>query len=420
MELSVLSEAFKHQILPVVNDFIVKQTPGWDDLAKDGETTGGEYVKIPIITEESYGTGSVDEKDPHPEAGTMKIENVLIRPRTTMGSLSISGTSLRATKGGQNSVIDALVAETQSSTKTFQDNIERQLFMGNGTGKLAEVVSSSTVEGVTRVVLTDVPGAIYLTKGTLVQFCTADASKTAVLGLPAYKIGKVFRSSSPGGNYIDLVGTATGVTAGRGIYLNRSKDKEFMGYFGIVGDAETVPGGMFQEKQRAGSEMFSARVVTDNVIVGSELTTGLFTPTDLDDIILDMELDRKEKPTVFWMPKKFKTAYRDFYGTKVQFVNVGKVDGHIETDKHDNVPLRIGKYVYPGTILVIQQETMKFHPMAKGSQLIQSVGEGIDDIVLRKQAGKDIWDAQIQLVGQVACHAPYRNVVYRNNNSLYR
>ncbi len=126
-----------------------------------------------------------------------------------------------------------------------------------------------------------------------------------------------------------------------------------------------------------------------------------------------------QRPDVFWTTVKFRDAYADLLGENVSYVNVHIVDGSIKAIAYDNVPIRTAKCSSPGRIFALVDETVKFHPLATGTQNIEWMnGEGgtAGSTVLMQQEGKDLYTARLKLRGEQGCVNPAKSAVYVNDS----
>ncbi len=409
-DLGTFSQALQEDYLPAINEIFLKKTPYWDTMAKDGETTGGKHAVIYLQTGENQGVGMRDEKEALPVAGETSIEQTLITSRTLYGTLEITGNLIDATKNKQNSVEDALELEQKSLVGTLRNDLERMLLAGNKTGRLAQVASSSLVAGNT-VVVVDLPGVLYLSKGMNVSFLNAGDSKAVVNAAASYKVLTVDRKAAPGTLTIEGDVTAVAID-GKGIYRYMNKDKEFMGLYGIVGGVDEVAGGIFQGVNRAILPEACGGVIIES-------PTGVFSATDFRTLINYCDNDMGQRPDVFWTTIKFRDAYADLLGENVNYVNVSIVDGSIKAIAYDNVPIRTAKYSVPGRIYALVNETVKFHPLATGTQNIEwmnGAGGAKGDLVLSQKDDKDVYTARLKLRGEHGCTNPAKSAVYVNDN----
>lgn len=424
---NTFSEALKIDILPLINVLIPRHTPGFDSIAKDGATIGAEAIEVSLQTGENRGTGFRMPLDAHPFAGSVRIEKLKIASVDLIGALGITGHLLQGTKGAAHATADAFEAESKSIMGSFKDTLERVFFSSNGTGRLGTVVSSATVSGKTVVVLNK-QDMLYVTEGELVQFMAASATADAVDTTPYYKITNVDYS---GTNKITLSAIANpAITVGHGVYVHGSKDKEFMGMFGGVGDATHMPAsganvaGFFQRKDRNASQYFSATVINDLIdvppvtvpLTPPDISKGQFTIADFGRIRDIMEFQKKRRPDCFWTTIPIANMYRDEVGEKVQYVNAQIIDADIKVPAYDNIPIRKSLYTPFGTIFGIVQDSFKFHPLATGTQIIGLLGQGQDGQTLRKRPNYDIYDSYLVMRGQIGWNNPYANVRYYCDN----
>lgn len=401
-------------ILPVINIIINRTTPGWDSVNKDGATIGAEAIEVSLQTGENRGTGFRLSTEKHPLAGSIRIEKLKLSSVDLIGSLGITGHLLQGTKGAAHAVADAFEAENKSITGSFKDTLERVFFSSDGTGKLGTV----TAIDVSRAKLTLNPqDMLYVTEGENIQLLAATATPTE-----ADAFYKVVSVNYPTNSITVTPAVAAGVVVGLGVYNHMSKDKEFMGLNGGVGDARHIPAsgghgaGIFQTKDRASSQYFSATVMED-LVDALDATKGQFTPNDFRGIMNVMQYQKRRKPDCFWTTIPISDAYEDYVGEKINYVNVSIVDSSIKTVAFDNVPIRKSIYVPFGTIFAIDQSSFKFHPLAKGTGAIVFLGQGQDGMTIRKRQDYDIYDSHLILRGQIGFNNPWANVRYYCNNA---
>lgn len=405
-DLSTFSTALQEDYLPAINRVLLLKTQYWDTLAKDGETTGGKYAVTYLQTGENQGVGMRGEKEDLPDAGETAIEKTLISSKTLYGTIELTGELIDATRNSENAATSALDLEQESIMGTFKNDLERQLLSGNGAGRLAQVASSVLVGGNTVVTL-DALGALYISKSMLVSFLNAGDALSVVNAATKHKVLSVNRKISPNTITIegDVVATAV---AGKGIYRYMNKDKEFMGLYGMIGGVNEVKNGIFQGVDRALLPEACGEVITD---------TGAFSPTDFRAMINYCDNDMGQRPDVFWTTIKFRDAYADLLGDNVSYVNVSIVDGAIKAIAYDNVPIRTCKYAKPGRITALVNSTVKFHPLAAGTQSIEwmnGAGGAGGNLVLSQQDNKDVYVARLKLRGEQGCTNPAKSVTYVN------
>lgn len=168
-----ITRILKDDILPAWNNQInVEPSPFLEKISKKPLKAKTIRAAAKIGLNGGYGAGT--EGTETPSAAPQLYEEFKVSPVAMFAEIKISDMSFKLANGGEQSIIDAVRAETEGAYEASKFHLSRMLFM-DGTGKLATVTAG------TGTVVT-VSSTLYLREGLSVDFY---ATAAAVGSAPA-------------------------------------------------------------------------------------------------------------------------------------------------------------------------------------------------------------------------------------------
>lgn len=166
-------------ILPAWNNQInVEPSPFLEKISKKPLTAKTVRAAAKIGLNGGYGAGT--EGTETPKAAPQLYEEFKIDPVAMFGEIKISDMAFKLANGGNQSIIDAVKAETEGAYEAAKFHLSRMLF-GDGVGKLTNISAG------TGTVIT-VESTVFLREGMSVDFYVTGAAVGSVPALANKRI----------------------------------------------------------------------------------------------------------------------------------------------------------------------------------------------------------------------------------------
>ena len=351
-------------------------------LAKIKQTTsdvwGKEIRKLaPYGLNGGIGAGS--EEGELPTAAGNTYAQFVLDLKNLYGRIEISDKAVRASSSSAGAFVNLLNAEMEGLIKASSFNFGRMLY-GDGTGKLAQVVSN-TASTIT------VDSCINLVEGMVVDVVTGSGVQ-AVTGVRIISI-----------NRNEKVVTVSGVLSSGafddGSYalcVQGSYGREITGLGAIFKDTGTLYG--LNRATYGWMVPYMTDISSDN------------TKTQITDIYMQRAIDNLEenadsKVDFIVCSAGVKRNYQEYFTSYRTNVDIMELTGGYKAISYNGIPLVSDRFVKPNTMFLLNTQEFKLHQLCDWNWLA-----GEDGRVIKQNQGKPTYSATLVKYADIICDKP--------------
>lgn len=202
-------------------------SPFLSKIKKTSNNVWGKDVKCVVRCGVNGGVGAGSETGELPAASRNDYAVLTSSLKNLFGRIEISDKAIRASGSNESAFVNVLNAEMNGLVRSANFNFGRMLF-GDGSGKLATVVSATSVS----VILDEVRN---VEKGMIVDFIKD--GETLASGVTIQTIDRSAKKI-----VVDVTPTTMGIVAGTEIYMQQSKELELTGLGAVFNGSQTIYG----------------------------------------------------------------------------------------------------------------------------------------------------------------------------------
>ena len=346
-------------------------------LAKIQQTTAnvvGKEVKKAVRTGMSGGIGAGTETGNLPSASSSDYAQLTIGLKNLYGTIEISDKAIRASANNEGAFVNLLNEEMEALVKSASFNFGRMLF-GDGTGKVAKVVSTTS-----NTIKVDSTAAIV--EGMVISVC--DSAGTEVSAISKRKVVGVDRNTNT--VYIDGASiVASSVPSSAYICLQGSCNNELTGLGAIFSD-EDIYG-----VDRTMSLMIPYKEEDVGEITESAIQTAM-------DSIEEISGDKVDFIICSWGVRR---ALCEYYKERQVSLPTMEIEGGFKAISFNGIPVIADRFCPKGTMYLLNTNHFKIHQLCDWQWL-----EGEDGKILKQVPGKPVYTATLVKYAELLCENP--------------
>ena len=320
------------------------------------------------------GIGAGDEDGDLPTPSANNYEQIVSTLKNLYGTIEISDKAIRASQNDAGAFVNLLNAEMEGLVKASSFNFGRMLY-GDGTGKLATVVSVSentvTVDSV-----------INIVEGMVVDFKTSAMEDTAV---KTRKVVAVDRANNT--IVIDGAPISGQIASGSIITLQGSANKELTGLGAIFGDSQTLYG-LDRSKNKW-------------LVPYKEQVNGDITETAIQKVIDALDDNYGSRVNFIVCSSGVKRSFQQHLSTYKRNLDVMELNGGYKALSYNGIPIVSDRFCPKGTMYLLNTDDFALHQLCDWKWL-----EDEDGKVLRQKAGKPTYTATLVKYADLICNRP--------------
>ena len=348
-------------------------------LAKIGRSTAdvwGKEVRKAVKYGVNGGISAGTESGDLPEAGSGTYLQFVSTLKNLYGTIEISDKALRASQNNEGAFVNLLNDQMQSLVKSASFNFGRMLF-GDGTGKLAEIVSG-TANGV--LTLKDVKGVF---EGMALQICQADGETMNEYG--TFTVTSVDRENKT----ITVSGAKdfSGVPTGSFVMLQASYGNEITGLAAIFKD-----GGALYGVDTAKYSVMKPYKKTD---------VGEISESVIQTAIDKIEENSGSKVNFIVCSWGVKRALAEHLRKFAVVMPTVEMEGGFKAVSFNGIPVVADRFCPDGTMYLLNTDDFKVHQLCDWQWL-----EGEDGKILKQIPGKPVYTATLVKYAELMCERP--------------
>ncbi len=370
-------KALKSLYLDAVTEQLnFKVNPLLSAIEKSTDDVWGKEVRKLAVYGMNGGIGAGTEDGDLPDAVGNNYEQFVVTLKNLYGTIEISDKAIRASENNSGAFVSLLNAEMDGLLKASSFNFGRMLY-GDGSGKLANVISSSE-----RTVTLDTVKNVI--EGMLIDFRTADGN--IVPNCEARKILSVDRKNKTvtvSGASIDNNDIAEGTF----ICMQGSFNNEITGLGAIFGDGETIYG-----LNKNTHTWLKPYIKKD---------AGEITEMDIQTALDEIEEQSNGKVNFIVCSWGVRRALQKLFASSKRSVETMELDGGYLAMSYNGIPIVADRFCPEGTMYLLNTTDFTLHQLCDWQWL-----EGEDGKVLRQIAGKPVYTATLVKYADIICSRP--------------
>ncbi len=320
------------------------------------------------------GIGAGTESDGLPVSGGNSYVQFVADLKNLYGKIEISDKAVRASANNIGAFVNLLSDEMEGLIKASSFNLGRMLY-GDGTGKLATVVSAS---GKT-VTCNKVNNLI---EGMLVDIFTGTTKKTTTGPVKITYVDRV--------NKTFTYASAATLTLAKDdvVYVQGSKDLEITGLGKIFDPAQTSIYGVSK---------------SENPWLKPYVST---TSTEISDVLIQQAIDFLDmncdsKVNFITCSSVVRRAYQEYLGAYRRNVEIAELAGGYKTITHNGIPVVADRFVDDDTMYLLNTDDFTMHELCDWQWL-----EGEDGRILKQNQGYPTYSATLVKYAELICDKP--------------
>ena len=346
-------------------------------LARIQQTTAnvvGKEVKKTIRVGVSGGIGAGTETGDLPSASTSDYAQLTATLKNLYGTIEISDKAIRASANNEGAFVNLLNDEMESLVKSATFNFGRMLF-GDGTGKVASVVSASgnTIK---------VDNTAGFAEGMVISICDSNGAEIAAIG--KRKVVGMEREN----NNITVDGasiTASSVPSNSFVCLQGSGNHELTGLGAIFSD-KAIYG-----LARTASVMRPYKKTAVGEISESTIQKAM-------DTIEEVSGDKVDYIVCSWGVRR---ALCEYYKQNQVSLPTMELEGGVKAISFNGIPVVADRFCPKGTMYLLNTNHFKIHQLCDWQWL-----EGEDGKILKQVPGKPVYTATLVKYAELLCENP--------------
>ena len=371
--LTSASNALKNVYLDVVaNQLNTKVNPFCAMIEKTSNYVSGNTIIKAAPVGLNGGIGAGTEDGALPMAGGQNYVKFQETLKNLYGRISISDKAIRASVNDAGAFVNLLNAEMDSLITASQFNFSRMLF-GNGTGKLATVVSVSG----TNLTMDDVRNFIA---GQIVDIYSANGE----LAVASVRVNNVDRANKT----ISISDLSSAITADCYITVQNSKDNEITGVEALFDTSVTTLYGL---DKSANSWLAPYTKAVDGSITDAEIQLAIDSCDENNGSVIDY----------ITCGSKVRRAYQAYLANYKSIVDVMELEGGFKAISYSGIPVVTDRFVEDGSMLLLNSKDFKLHQLCDWKWL-----EGENGNILKQDAGFATYTATLVKYADLMCDRP--------------
>ena len=346
-------------------------------LAKIQQTTAnvvGKEVKKTVKIGMSGGISAGTETGALPNASSSDYTQLTVGLKNLYGTIEISDKAIRASSNNEGAFVNLLNDEMESLVKCASFNFGRMLF-GDGTGKLANIVS---VSANTFIVDETAP----IAEGMLINVC--DHSGNVVSAIGTRKVMGVNRNAKI--VYLD----------GEDIIPSMVSEDSYICLQGSVNNELTGLRAIFSDEEIYGVDR-SPSVMRPYM----EEDVGEITESTIQKVMDSIEEISGEKVDFIVCSWGVRRALCEYYKKNQISLPTMEIEGGFKAISFNGIPVVADRFCPKGTMYLLNTNHFKIHQLCDWQWL-----EGEDGKILKQVPGKPVYTATLVKYAELLCEKP--------------
>ena len=369
--------ALKTYYLDAVKELLNTQAnPLLAKIRQSSENVVGKDIHIPVCYGVNGGVGAGSETGNLPASASNRYAHLTVSLKNLFGTMEISDKAVRSSATNEGAFVGLLNTEMEGLVRSASFNLGRMLF-GDGTGKLAEVVSVSgttvTLSSVKNIevgmiidFLTSVGGTITTGKGRTVLAVNRDDKTISVSG------AALSASAIPAGSLAVVQGSYNYEITGLGAIFDTSKN-----IYGLVR--------------------------SENAWLNPYIKTAVGT---LDELTVQTAIDTVEersggKINFIVCSAGVRRAIMKMLSEQRSFVNTLELDGGVKAISFNGIPVVADRFCPDGTMYLLNTDDFTLYQLGDWSWMEDEKGA-----VLKQVAGRAVYSAALVKYADLVCVNP--------------
>ena len=322
------------------------------------------------------GIGAGTETGDLPDATGNNYEQFVLTLKNLYGTIEISDKAVRASENNAGAFVNLLNAEMEGLVKSSSFNFGRMLF-GDGTGKLATVVSVNQDGSVT------FDGVKNVFEGMVVDFINGTAPVSSATARSVIYVDRAKKTVKFSGSAI----SSTDVPAGAFITVQGSLNQEITGLGAIFKEDGNLYG-LDREKYRW-------------LVPYIKKDVGAISETVIQKAIDEIEENTGSKVNFIVCSSGVKRALQEYFTEFKRNVNVTELAGGYTAMTYNGIPVVSDRFCPEGTMYLLNTDDFCLHQLCDWKWLESSDGK-----VLKQIAGKPVYTATLVKYADLLCSRP--------------
>jgi hypothetical protein len=319
------------------------------------------------------GVGAGSEDGALPAAAGNRYVQFVSELKNLYGKIEISDKAIRASENSVGAFVNLLNDEMEGLIKASAFNFGRMLY-GDGTGKLAEVVSAA--DGV--VTLTSVKNIV---EGLVVDFYTdADALVTGLTGIRVLYVDRTAKT-------ITVDADVSGLDEDYYLTVQNSKDMELTGLGKIFASTGTLYG--------------VDRATNAWMIPYTDESIGAISDTVIQSAIDSLEENAGSDVDFIVCSSDVKRLYQAYLASYRRNIDVMELHGGFRALSYNGIPVVSDRFVGDGEMYLLNTKEFALHQLCDWKWL-----EGEDGKILKQNAGFATYSATLVKYADLICNKP--------------
>ncbi len=371
-------KVLKTAYLDVVSEYLDYNTnPFLAKIKKTTDNVWGKEIKKIIKLGINGGVGAGTEDGELPTAYSNMYYEFKINLKNLYGTIEISDKAIRASENKSGAITNILNEELQGLMKAANFNFSRMLF-GNGTGKLAKVLSTNNT--------CFVPDKPYnLIEGMVIQFY--NSYDELLFDGKTFKIHKIDRNDNK--VYIGAIIEASAFDEGSYVALVNGVGNELTGLSALF-DPEVL-------------ELYGLNKTTYASLFPVVKTNA----GDISENLIQSQIDELEdnfggKINFILCSSGVKRALMNHLSTYKRNVETMELQGGFKSISFNGIPVVSDRFCPPGTMYLLNTDDFAIHQLCDWQWI-----EGEDGRILKQLDNKPVYRATLVKYAELLCSRPW-------------
>ena len=381
LSMTTISNALKYWYLEGLRAQINEQSSAFlAQLERTSEHVEGYKIKMGLTYGVTGGIGNRGDTDALPTVNPRKFSQAEWDTKNIFARIQVSDKTIAASRSNRGAFVQALTHDLEAAERDAKRDMSRQV-MGDGTGKLATVVSETHSDTIYSVV---VDSAKWFYEGMLIDCYTGTAKDTSEAEI---------KSVDKATNTI-VFDTTTAPAANDVIYLAGNKGLELTGVKAVMTANSTI-----YNIDRANNKWFNPTLLAIN---------GEISEIKIQEGIDEAEDEAGNTIDFLIAEKGVKRAYMNLLAATKSIVNTIELKGGFKAVSFNGIPLVGDRYCASGELLALSLKNWKMYEMDDWSWLDEDGG------ILTRVSGKPIWEATLRKYADLGVDLPKGQVCFQN------
>lgn len=368
-------QALKLFYLDGIRNQLNNANPILSVMDRDHKSVSGSDIAMALRYGRNGGVGNRTDDGNLPTPNSRKTKQAKWPTKNIFARIQLTDKTVKASRSNKGAFINLLEAELEDAKNDAQDSFARQMF-GDGTGKLANLVTNATASNVL-----GVDSVQYLVEGQLIDVLDSngnvkEANREVVL------VDDI-------ASEITVSGTNFTVAAGDFITVNESYGEELTGFESVFTPDNTIYG-----IDRSQNKWFNPQVHSN---------TGTLSEVAIQQAIDDADRKAGGKTNFLLSSYGVRRAYQELLLSTKRTTDVMELKGGWKTLAYNDMPFTVDKYAKDGTLLGLDLSTWKLYHIEDWNWLDD------DGAVLSRVSDKAAWEAALVRYADMGCSKPRGN-----------